>query len=532
MSLELQELLFGSAVSRTTLLNYEPSREKTVRIQVFRNHSFELVEHTIGAYLDYAGIGAEFTYSGYDDSFSFLELDPDADLVLVWVDTSRYKGGSAADMLKQRLEQLGRQFLKPILLVPYGEQIQLSLPGVTVFDLTGIQQEMGQRFTDLRASAVTGTPLSSKAMMRISKELGLRYLPALLTPGMKAVVVDLDNTLYKGVLGEDGAAGLELTEGHARLQEYLKELSDKGFFLCAASKNDQRDVEALFEQRPDFPLKKEDFTIICASWDPKAQSVGKIAQFLNIAPDSMVFVDDNIGELMAMQMAYPSMRIVHALADGGATRSVLEYFPGLFKLKKLADDDKRKSDVQANARRQQMQSSMSHEEYIRSLGITLDFHIDDPAHAVRVAELANKTNQFIFSYQRYTLPQVEALMRSPASSIVTVSLSDRLSDSGLIGVCVGKKQDDSLLVEECFVSCRALGRGIDDVIVLGAIRLLADRLGCGKVQVLFKTGPRNTPAENFVQEHLADKLSAPGAFSFEMPEGLLTIHINGRDEEK
>lgn len=527
MSLELQKLLFESNPSRAALVNYEPEHAATAKIQVFRNHSFELVEHTIGAYLDYAGIGAEFIYSGYDDSFSFLELDDSADLVLVWVDTTRYKGETELGrVLTERLEQLKQRFLKPILLVPYGKDVQLSLQGVTVFNLSGIEAELGKGFTDARVSALTGTPLSSKAMLRISKELGLRYLPSLLMPGLKAVVVDLDNTLYKGVLGEDGPEGLELTEGHRQLQAYLKELSDKGFFLCAASKNDERDVDALFAKRPDLPLRKEDFTVIHASWDSKAQAVGKIAQYLNINPDSMVFVDDNIGELMAMQMAYPQIHLVHACEDGGITKSVLEYFPGLFKLKKLADDDKRKGDVQANAQRQQMQSTMSHEDYIRSLGITLDFHRDDPAQAVRISELANKTNQFIFNYQRYTLSQVEAMMASPEYMIVTASLSDKLSDSGLIGVCVGKRQGDGVVIEECFVSCRALGRGIDDAIVLGAIQQIADHFGCAKVQVLFQTGPRNTPAEKFVQEYLSEYVSASGAFHFEMPEGLLTVHIN------
>ena len=525
MSIELQKFIFESAPSRMALLNYIPQQPRTHRVQVFRNHSFELVEHTMGAYLDYAGLGLEFSYSGYDDSFSFLELEPEADLVLIWIDTKRYAPGAAATLMAERLPQLKLRYLKPILLIPFGEDMEPGLSGVTVFNLSPIEKELGAKFTDERAKAVTGTSLSAKAMLAVSRELGLKVFPSLLRPALKAVIVDLDNTLYSGVLGEDGAENLVLTEGHRRLQSGLKQLSKQGFFLCAASKNDQRDVDELFDRRPDFPLRREDFTTIRASWDPKAESIRQIAAFLNIHVDSMVFVDDNIGELMAVRMAHPDIKLILAGEDGGVTAAVLSQFPGLYKGSASADDAKRKEDVQANLQRRQLQASLSHEDYVRSLQLCLRFSCDDPAQALRISELANKTNQFIFNYRRYPLPQVEAMIASPEYRVVTVSLSDKLSDSGLIGVCVGKAEDDHVLIDECFVSCRALGRGIDDVIILGAIRLIAEHFGCSKVQVLFQSGPRNAPAESFVKEHLAANLPAPASFSYTIPENLLTVSV-------
>ncbi len=523
MSIELQKFLFDSPPSRAALLRYTPRQPKSYRVQVYRNHSFELVEHTLGAYLDYAGLGVSFSYSGYDDSFSFLELEPDADLVLVWIDAGRYAPGAAAELMKERLAQLRLRYAGPLLLIPFGAEMDPGLSGVTVFSLKPLAEALGPRFTDERAKAVTGTALSGKAMLAISKELGLRYLPALLRPALKALVVDLDNTLYQGVLGEDGAERLVLTEGHRQLQSRLKELSRQGFFLCAASKNDQRDVDALFDARPDFPLRREDFTLLLASWAPKAEAVGQIAAFLNIHPDSMLFIDDNIGELTAMALAQPDMKLLLAWEDGGRTAQALDWFPGLFKLNATEDDAKRKADVQANRQRQQLQAALSQEDYIRSLGLRLRFACDKPAQAQRVAELANKTNQFIFNYRRYSLPQVEDMMASPDWRVVTVSLADRLSDSGLIGVAVGRAEADHVLLDECFVSCRALGRGIDDVIVLGALQLIADRLGRSRVRVLFQTGPRNAPAEAFVQKHLAPYLAAPADFRYELPRDLLDV---------
>lgn len=525
MFLELQKLIFDSEPSRRKLLNYIPKCEKKFCIQVFRNHSFELIEHTIGAYLDYAGIGVSFFYSGYDDSFSFTELHVAADLVLIWIDTTRYAPGTVEAFLNERISQLRLQFSRPILLVSLGEKISVLQAGVVVLDLSSIKEGLGTSFIDERAKSITGTLLSSKAMLAISRELGLRYLPALLQPTLKAVVVDLDNTLYRGVLGEDGADGLILTAGHYLLQEHLKDMSDSGFFLCAASKNNAEDVERLFETRVDFPLKKGDFSMILATWDSKVDSIVKISHFLNINPDSMVYIDDNVGELAAVQMAFPAIKIIHANEDGCATCNVLKEFPGLLKLNHFEDDLKRKDDIKANEQRQVLQQQLSPKEYICSLKIHLRFSYDDAKQIKRISELASKTNQFIFNYMRYSLVEVEARMLSKDYAVAAVSLSDKLSDSGLVGVCVGHAVEDYVEIEECFISCRALGRGIEDMIVLGAIDGMAQQLRRHKVKVAFQKGERNVPAERFVETHLKSYLEKPAEFHFAIPENLVTVEI-------
>lgn len=525
MSFELQKLLFEGDLSRKELLNYTSKREIGYKIQVFRNHSFELVEHTIAAYLDYAGIGVSFSYSGYDDSFSFLELDSAADLILIWIDMTRYNSETAERFLLERLHQLRVRCQKPILVIPFGQSVLADILGVEIFNLTEIEENLGQNFLDERAKAITGTALSNKAMLSISRNLGLRYLPTLLRPALKAIVVDLDNTLYQGVLGEDGVQDVTLTEGHKKLQEYLKQLAKRGFFLCVASKNDADDVEELFRVRQDFPLKRDDFTVICASWNVKTDSIQKIVDFLNINTDSIVFVDDNIGELIAVQMTFPAIKLIQANENGEITKAVLKEFPGLLKLGSSLEDSIRKDDVKANQNRQELQRTMSPEEYIRSLKIRLTFCHNHMEQAQRISELANKTNQFIFSYQRYTQAEIEMRMSSKDYLVVAISLADRLSDSGLIGVCVGKSHGSFVEIEECFISCRALGRGIDDVIVLGAIRQITEGFHVTKVKVAFQTGPRNAPAERFVSEHLQNFLLQESDFFYEIPGGLLNIII-------
>ena len=363
-------------------------------------------------------------------------------------------------------------------------------------------------------------------MLHVSKVLGLRYLPALLRPALKGLVVDFDNTLYQGVLGEDGIQGVTLTPGHLALQQELKRLAGQGFFLCAASKNELEDVCNLLDQRKDFPLKRGDFTKLCVSWKPKAESMTEIANYLNIHTDSLVFIDDNIGELTAVQMQHPQIRLIHAKEDADITLEVLKSYPGLLKLRSSADDAKRSADVRSNEERSQLRQTMSHEDYIKSLELKLTYSLNDRERIGRVAELANKTNQFIFNYQRYSEAQVQQLMSSEDTAILTLSLSDRLSDSGLVGVFAGRKEGDHLELEECFVSCRALGRGIDEIMVSGAISVLLKHFGIDRLHVQFQTGPRNKPAETFVNEHLHNYLAAPAAFAYELPKDLLTITIS------
>ncbi len=522
MPIELQHLLFDENPTRRMLANYNPKSSKVFDVQVFRNHSFELVEHTIGAYLDYADIGVNFSYSGYDDSFSFSELDQHADLILVWIDMTRYQPDTAMQFLYERVGQLRMYTSKPVLVIPFGMEAKFQISNVFLFNLKDIEKKLGSGFTDSRAKALSGTILSSRAMLLISRALGLKYLPALLRPALKAIVVDLDNTLYRGVLGEDGAEGLVMTEGHAALQRLLKQMASEGFFLCAASKNDVDEVFHMFQVRRDFVLQKDDFTYIYASWDEKARTIERIADALHIDPSSMLFIDDNIGELTAVHMAFPKIKLIRASEDGGATSKVLSEFPGLFKLNFSSEDALRKSDIQANQARQHMRQKMDQYEYIRSLGIQLTFAQDKPSQAARISELANKTNQFIFNYKRYTLADVENMMASKDYLVVAVSLTDRLSDSGLIGVCVGRKRRGYAEIEDCFISCRALGRGIEHVIVLEAIRQISERFS-SQVYVCYRQGERNQPAHQFVQRYLNKFLAKPDEFDCQIDEKLRVL---------
>lgn len=530
MSYELQKFIFNRSMNRRQLLEYEPKEKKIYRIQVFRNHSFELVEHTISAYLDYARVGVEFLYSGYDDSFSFLELNDKADIVMIWIDATRYADISVQMFISDRIKELRKKITRPILVVPFGISISVTLPDVVIYNLDEIERELKEQFTDERAQAITGTKLSNKAMLLISKVLGLRYIPALLKPALKAIVVDFDNTLYQGVLGEDGINGVVLTEGHKKLQSLLKKLSMEGFFLCGASKNEKIDVENLLKSRTDFPLSIDDFTELQISWDSKVNAIKKLEDYLNINHDSMVFVDDNVGELTNVQMAFPEIKTILAEENAEVTYEVVSMFPGLMCMNVHHNGSMRKDDIKANEQRKRMSQELSQEEYIRSLKIHLTYNCNNTQQVERIAELANKTNQFIFNYKRYSQMDIIERMNSEKYYIVTVSLVDSLSDSGLVGVCVGKDEEEYIDIEECFISCRALGRGIDDVIVLEAINIICQHFRKNKILVSFERGARNMPADLFINKYLNNYVNIPSCFLYTAPEDLLKIDICEKED--
>ncbi|MGW6778218.1 HAD-IIIC family phosphatase [Brucella pseudogrignonensis] len=526
---KLQDLIFGGEPTRAELAAYQADGAVTHRVAVYRNHSFELVQKTIAPFCAFAGMNVEFIYSDYDDSLSFADLDTSVDLVIVWVDATRYKIDNVTQFLAERIKSLSSSYSGRILLAVLGEKI--DTPIASILDLSGIEAKMGRDFIDMRMEPYSGTRLSAKACMAVSRELGLNYLPVLLGVPLKGIIVDLDNTLYKGVLGEDGVQGVELTQGHIVLQRHLKLFSQQGLFLGIASKNDEIDVRKLLEERVDFVLKPDDFAYIKASWNDKAESIQEIADLLNIHSSSLLFIDDNLGEIVSVLERHPDIKTIWAQDDAEITARALAEFPGLLKLAINKEDRLRKADVLANKERETLKNSLSKDDYIKSLQIEVTYSVNELSHSNRVAELANKTNQFIFSYQRYTHQQICNLMNANDSVVVSISMKDKLSDSGIIGVIVARANDELATLEECFVSCRALGRGLDEVIVLGAVQSALTALKRTELTVLFVEGERNAPARKFCDTYLSGYIERKQRFEYIYPDGLVDLKFEKGKED-
>jgi FkbH-like protein len=528
--IDLQKFLFEHNPSRLELVDYVSSTAYTTyTVSVYRNHSFELIEHTIKAYLDYAQLAIRFEYSNYDDTLSFSHLNTSADLILLWIDLSRYQQvEDIYDFIEQRLRYLRSAFEGNILVALLnGENYVFTIPDIYMIELHEIKVKFGEKYLDERLESFSGTKLSSLALMEISKMLALKYFPSLLRSSIKAIIVDLDNTLYQGVLGEDGIDGIILTNNHRILQQFLLELSKKGFILLCVSKNNHDDVKRMFNTRNDFPLKWDTFTKIYASWDLKSQMIREIKEYLNINEDSMVFIDDNAGEIIEVMSIFPNIKVIHAALNPEITYRVLQNFPGIFRFSNHIEDSLRKSDIRANETRHELQQTLPHEEYIKTLNMVLTYKINNQNDIPRIVELSNKTNQFIFSYKRYKNTQISDLMKDKMTVVISICLKDKLSDSGLIGACVFNKTDKAATLDELFISCRALGRGIEKIMIFSAIKFALDRLNTVLLKINFTKGERNTPAELFVNQYLTSYLHKDDNFNFQNDQNLLEICLEG-----
>ncbi len=526
---EWQRLLFAEQPHRKELLQLTPCWElKSLRLHVHRNQAFEFVASVLGPFLAYAGYEAEISYSDYDDSLS-MRLGGAADVNLIWLDFERYRKRfgpqELARWLADRIAYLSRSNDAPVLAANWGASDGIAgefnaclgeelsgAAGVHIVDQAAIQAELGERYFDRRAVSLAGMSLSDAACIRTAQALGLVWLPGILEPRIKAVGLDLDNTLYAGVLGEDGPDGIGVDHDYRALHRRLLELRAEGVLLAVISKNSPEDVDRLFTQRDDVLLRKDHFSALAVDWRPKSEGLRLVAERLRIGVDSILFVDDNPGELASVASELPGIRCLHAGPDVLDTLRALSFYPCLTRIRDSGTDALRADDMAANEERRQLAgSAFDPVEYLRSLKVELAFDLNPTKCKTRLYELSNKTNQFNLALKR--LSEVEVARRLEAADCfnVTVSLKDRLSDSGVIAALLARREGDGIIVDELCISCRALGRQLEDLMVTEALRAIAEAAGSiRRVGFAFVEGPRNHPGRDWLKRYTGASLEKSG----------------------
>lgn len=522
-ALSWQSIVFAETLRRQALRRLEPTWPcRDVRVHVVRNQPFEFIEKVLGAFLSFAGMQARLTFGPYDDSVAqpTAGMPGDVDAVIVWLRFDRYgelTPEELADWLADRVAAVRAETAVPILVAnsaPAESTHHFNAclterlapePGVRICDLCGISQRLGEAYEDLRMEQVSGSPLSDQATLEVARMFGLVWLPAVLLPPVKAVVSDLDNTLWAGILTEDGPAGIVVSEGHQRLQRTLLDLRDRGVFLGLASKNDRPTVEQLFASRGDLLLSLADFSSIEIGWMSKAESVAAIADDLRIGTDALLFVDDNPGELAEVAISVPG---VHLLLAGNPTETerCLRYYPGLDPWVASSAAAQRIGDLEATRRRQEHLAvtrsggTGDAAAYLAQLGTELRVGVDIQAAVGRLADLSGRVNQFNTAFRRLGEADVAAYLADPSKCTVVVDLRDRFSDSGIVaGAFARRGGDGELVVDEIVVSCRALGRDLEAVILAVLLRAAHERLGGQQLRIEFVTGPRNAPARTSLE---------------------------------
>ncbi len=309
----------------------------------------------------------------------------------------------------------------------------------------------------------------------------------------KCLVLDLDNTVWGGVVGDDGLAGLVLGQGSAAgeafvaFQEHARELSRRGVILAVCSKNDEANALEPFEQHPEMVLRRNDIAGFVANWNDKPSNLRAIAEELNIGLDSLVFVDDNPFERNLVRENLPMVAVPEVSEDPATYAQTLAdagYFEGV----SVTDEDRvRSQQYQSNRDREQLKSSATDlDSYLRGLEMKLIWKRFDQVGLQRTVQLINKTNQFNLTTRRYSEEDVLALIDDPRAFGLQLRLIDRFGDNGIIGIVIGKMSDgEDLAIDTWLMSCRVLGRQVEPTTLnlvaghatrLGARRLVGDYL--------------------------------------------------------
>ncbi len=283
----------------------------------------------------------------------------------------------------------------------------------------------------------------------------------------KCLILDLDNTLWGGIIGDDGVQNLILGRDHPvgesflDFQRYMKDLQRRGVLLAVCSKNDAETAKEGFSH-PDSILKVEDFSVFKANWNPKPGNIREIAAELNIGLDSMVFVDDNPAERALVADQLPEVAVPEVGSDVSRFAEILER-ERYFELDRLVSDDlNRSAYYTANAQRDSSQAGFQdYGEFLASLEMTAEIAPFSPVYLERITQLINKTNQFNLTTRRYTIAEVEAFARNAEYVTLYGRLADKFGDNGLVSVLVGRTHDTTVELDLWLMSCRVLNREME-----------------------------------------------------------------------
>jgi FkbH-like protein len=343
--------------------------------------------------------------------------------------------------------------------------------GVHLMDTAGLAARHGVvRWHDTRLWYEAKQPMSLDLAPEYCRTAAA-VIAAALGRSRKCVVLDLDDTLWGGVIGDAGLSGIELGEGNPRgeafkaFQLYLRGLKERGVLLAVSSKNEANNARLPFEGHPETVLKLSDFAAFRASWDPKADSIRAIAADLGIGLDSLVFVDDNPAERELVRQALPEVAVIDLPEDPSEYAAALEA-SRWFEVAGVTDEDRARSEqYQSRAEARALSETMDLSEFLASLEMTARVERVDDRSLARTTQLINKTNQFNLTTRRLTEAAVRELVANPDVCALTVRLADRFGDHGLIGVLIARRRDDVVEIDDWLMSCRVLKRGVERMLL-------------------------------------------------------------------
>ena len=343
-------------------------------------------------------------------------------------------------------------------------------PNLFVCDIAGLQNKLGRDVMFAPNVYVsTEMVLSVDAIPYVASRL-MDIVAAVRGNFKKCLILDLDNTLWGGVIGDDGLEGIQLGHGlgigkaFTEFQMWVKKLRQRGIIICVASKNNEDTAKEPFVKHPDMVLRLDDIAVFQANWETKVDNIRTIQGILNIGFDSMVFLDDNPFERNMVRENIPGITVPELPEDPG---EYLEYLYGLnlFETASYSGADKdRTKQYQVEAQRVSLQKTFTDEaDFLKSLNMVSKVSGFTKFNTPRVAQLSQRSNQFNLRTVRYTEANIEALAADTKVIDLCFTLEDKFGDNGLIAVVIMKEQNaETLFVDTWFMSCRVLKRGMEN----------------------------------------------------------------------
>nr|WP_190024933.1 HAD-IIIC family phosphatase [Streptomyces hiroshimensis] len=395
---------------------------------------------------------------------------------------------------RTELSFLWREFNAGIL------RLAVRHPRLHVVDLEPLIADGGP-VRDSRLAAYAQVHLGEELLSRYAREIG-HLARTLRGRAKKVLVVDLDNTLWDGILGDDGPDGIAAAttyrgEAFGAFQRTVRQLGSQGVLLAVCSKNDREPVLAVLRDHPDMALREADFVRINADWQPKDGNLRDIAARLNLGVDSFVFADDSPFECGLVASSLPAVSVVR-LDEEPALHIDKLLADGWFDVRELTAEDRlRAGQYRSEAERQGLlDTTGSFEEYLHALGVRVELSPVRDHEIARVAQITLRTNQFNLTTRRLQQADVRRLLASPGHLVLAVRSRDRFGDNGVVGAVFARREGDVLHVDNTLLSCRVFARGIEQS-VFAALLAHARDTGARTARASYRPTAKNHRVRDF-----------------------------------
>ena len=526
-----------------------------LRVAILRNFTLDSMIPVIKGEMALAGFYPVIYLGDYDtialdvldDSSSLYDFNPDIVIIAQWLDalapslTARFRSFSSTQVNDETerilstmsgfSEALRRHSNAPILVNNFQLPSYLTLgildaqsqnyqaqtivklnmellnrlcriPNVYLVDYMSLMARLGsEQGVDERYWQIGRAPIGRNALVPFGQEYG-KFIRALHGKIRKCLVIDCDNILWGGVVGEGGLDGIQLGTSYPgscyrTLQQEILNLHDRGVILALCSKNNESDVLEVLRSHPEMVLREENFSTWQINWEDKATNITRIAQELNIGLDSIVFVDDSQFECDLVRELLPQVAVLQLSSEPSTFRSKLNAKAYFDTLTLSPEDSKRNKMYRDQFKRKQLyKTSGSVEEYLAKLDMVAEIGLSDTASIARIAQLTQKTNQFNLTTKRYSDGDIRTFIESTEADVFYLKLRDRISEMGLIAVAVIKYKGGKAKIDTFLLSCRAIGRGVEEALLAYMINFVKNR-GCSHILGRYSATKKNGQLADF-----------------------------------